>query len=146
MKNYRYFTLFLFLISVSLSAQDQVVGKWKTIDDNSGEARSVVEIYKNGTEYFGKITKIYFKPGDDTDPICDLCKGDRKNKKVIGMEIIRGLSFDKKSKEYGDGKILDPENGSIYDCKIWIDGDGSLRVRGYLYFFFRTQTWLPFDE
>lgn len=142
----RIFIFFTIFISFQVSAQQDIVGKWKTIDDNTREVRSVVEIYKINSEYFGKIIKIYSKAGEDPDPICDLCEDDRKDSKIIGMEIIRGMKLNKKTGEFNDGKILDPENGSIYDCKIWIAEDGSLKLRGYLYFFFRTQTWMPFDE
>ena len=43
--------------------------------------------------------------------------------------------------EWKDGTILDPENGSVYDCKLWVEG-GRLKVRGYVAFFYRTQTWV----
>ncbi|MFY0601226.1 MAG: DUF2147 domain-containing protein [Cyclobacteriaceae bacterium] len=143
--NHRILILALSLITIETFAQS-VVGKWKTIDDNTGKARSIVEIYEKDARYFGKIVKIYFEPGDDTDPICDLCSDDRKDQKIIGMEIIRDMKFNAKTNELSGGEILDPEEGKLYDCKIWTDEDGSLNVRGYLYFFFRTQTWLKFDE
>ena len=127
------------------SSGQSIVGKWKTIDDESGEPRSVVEIYKKGDIYFGKVLQIFSKPNEDPDPICDLCEDDRKDHKVIGMEIIRDMQFDAKSNQYEEGTILDPENGNIYDCKIWIE-DGNLKLRGYLYFLYRTQTWLPFHD
>lgn len=44
--------------------------------------------------------------------------------------------------QWSGGEIPDPNNGKIYRCKIWV-GDGNLKVRGYIAFFFRTQTWLP---
>ncbi|HCZ37305.1 MAG TPA: DUF2147 domain-containing protein, partial [Cytophagales bacterium] len=36
----------------------------------------------------------------------------------------------------------DPNNGKIYRCKVWLEGN-NLKLRGYLGPFFRTQTWLP---
>jgi uncharacterized protein (DUF2147 family) len=56
------------------------------------------------------------------------------------MEIIRRLK--KSDTEWSSGEILDPENGNVYRCKIWIE-DKKLKVRGYLGPFYRTQTWLP---
>ncbi len=123
-----------------------IVGKWKTVDDVSGTPRSVVEIYRKGNEYFGKVLKIYPKHGEDPDPLCDECEGEKKDKRIIGMEIIERMRLDSDEKIYEDGEILDPENGSIYDCRMWIEEDGNLRVRGYLFFLYRTQIWLPFDE
>lgn len=131
--------LFPFMASVGL-AQTTVVGKWKTIDDNSGEEKSVVEIFERGGKIYGKVVKIFPKPGDDPDPVCDECPEDdaRYNKKIIGMEIIKDMV--KTGTEYAEGSILDPEEGKIYRCKLWVEGN-ELMVRGYWGPFFRTQTW-----
>ena len=134
-------TVALILMGMAINAQS-IVGKWKTIDDNSGDPRSVVEISQTGDEYFGKIIRLFPRPDEDPDPVCDECEDHRKGQKVVGMQILEGLEQD--GEEYSGGKILDPENGKIYRCKLWLE-DGKLKVRGYLYFFYRTQTWLPFD-
>src|SRR6187549_634918 len=67
-----------------------VIGKWKTIDDNTGEPRSIVDVFERGGKVYGKITKLFRKPGEDQDPLCDDCEaGDpRYMKKIIGMEIM----------------------------------------------------------
>ncbi|MCR9252202.1 MAG: DUF2147 domain-containing protein [bacterium] len=132
---------FILIFSIGANAQD-IIGKWKTIDDNTGKARSIVEIYKKGDKVFGKVVKLFREPGEDPDPICEECSGKKKNQKVIGMEIITDMVFDADDNEYDKGEILDPENGKVYDCKLWVE-DGKLKVRGYLYFLYRTQTWLP---
>ncbi len=143
----KYLIVAFILISLTQSSFAQsIVGRWKTIDDNSGKTRSIVEIYKKDDKYFGKIVKLYREPGEPQDPLCEECKGDKKNQKVLGMEIITNLEYDPEEEEYTDGEILDPENGNIYDCKIWMDERGELKVRGYLYFFYRTQTWLPAES
>ncbi|MEM9897529.1 MAG: DUF2147 domain-containing protein [Bacteroidota bacterium] len=132
-------SLFIFIAF----SQSSIVGTWKTIDDESGKPRSVVEIYEKNGKYAGKIIKLFRDPGEDPDPVCNECEGNRKGEKIIGMEIITDMKYDKGDDEYKKGEILDPENGNIYDCKLWID-DGKLKVRGYLLFFYRTQTWLPY--
>jgi uncharacterized protein (DUF2147 family) len=63
-------------------------------------------------------------------------------KKVIGLEVIRNMVCD--GSEWEDGDILDPENGKVYRCKLWVE-NGKLQVRGYIAFLYRTQTWLPAD-
>ncbi|HHL52214.1 MAG TPA: DUF2147 domain-containing protein [Flammeovirgaceae bacterium] len=132
--------LVLLLATFTLQAQD-IFGKWKTIDDNTGKPRSVVEIYEKDGKAYGKILKLFREPGEDPDPICDECTDYRKNQRVIGMTIITDMVRD--GDEWEDGEILDPENGKVYDCKLWVE-DGKLKVRGYVAFFFRTQTWLPY--
>jgi uncharacterized protein (DUF2147 family) len=132
----------LSIISLSINAQD-IFGKWKTIDDNTGKARSIVEIIKKDGKAYGKILKLYREPGEDLNPICDECSDYRKDKKVIGMTIITDMEKD--GDEWEDGEILDPENGKVYDCKLWVE-NGKLKVRGYVAFFFRTQTWFPASD
>jgi uncharacterized protein (DUF2147 family) len=118
-----------------------ILGKWKTIDDNTHEARSVVEIMERAGKIYGKVVMIFPKPGEDPDPVCDKCdpNDQRFKKKIIGMEIIRDLKKD--GPEYSGGDILDPENGKVYRSKIWVEGM-ELKVRGYWGPFYRTQTWL----
>lgn len=141
------FSLIITLVfSTSASALEQkgtVFGKWKSIDDNTGEPRSIVELYENNGKLYGKIVRLFQKPGEDDDQICGQCEGENKNKKIQGMVIINGLTKD--GEKWGDGQILDPDSGDFYDCELWLE-DGKLSVRGYMLFFFRTQTWLPVTE
>ncbi|MAE08633.1 MAG: hypothetical protein CL661_07730 [Bacteroidetes bacterium] len=122
---------------------DDVLGKWNTIDDETERKKSVVEIYKEGDKLYGKIIELFRLPDEDPDPVCDECDEDdpRYNQKVNGMVILEGLEWD--DDQWDDGKILDPKNGKIYSCKLWIE-DGDLQVRGYLGFSFigRSQTWI----
>jgi len=132
--------LLLFCLSWSVSAQS-VLGKWKTIDDETGKPKSVVEIFERNGKLYGTIEKLFREPHEDQDPTCRECTDDRRNKRVIGMEIIRDMVRD--GKEYEDGTICDPKNGKVYDCEMWLDekNPNILHVRGYVLFFFRTQTW-----
>jgi uncharacterized protein (DUF2147 family) len=129
----------LMLAALAVYAQSPV-GKWKTIDDNSGEERSIVEIFERDGKIYGRVVKLFRKAGEDPDPICDECDKDdaRYKKKIIGMEIIRDMEGS--GKDYQEGNILDPETGKVYRCKLWVEGD-LLQVRGYWGPFFRTQTW-----
>ena len=122
------------------AAQTSPLGKWRTIDDHTGEVQSIIEIYERNHLLYGKIVRIFPKPGENPDPVCSKCDEDdpRYQKKIIGMEIMKGMK--KNGKEYSDGHILDPNEGRIYRCKIWLE-EGNLRVRGYWGPFFRTQTW-----
>ena len=133
-------TLFLLSLFISsfLSGQS-IAGKWKTIDDETGKAKSIVEIYMKNGKAYGKIIKLFRNPSQEQNPICDKCTDNRKNQKVIGMTIISAMEKD--GDEWEDGEILDPNNGKIYNCKLWVE-DGKLQVRGYVAFFYRTQTWL----
>ena len=137
-----FFKLFalLMMVSATVNAQEEIIGKWKTIDDNTGEARSIVEIYKKGDKIYGKIQQILNEA--DRGNLCEECKGSDHNKPIEGMVIIKDLEKD--GDGYEDGTILDPENGKVYRCKIWVDKDNPkvLNVRGYIAFLYRTQQWI----
>ncbi|RZS90711.1 DUF2147 domain-containing protein [Aquimarina brevivitae] len=122
------------------NAQQSVIGKWKTIDDDTGEARSIVEIYKQGNKLYGKVEKVIQE--EDQNKTCIKCEGENYNKPIKGLVILKDLEKD--GQEYEDGTILDPENGKVYRCKIWLDEDNPdvLNVRGYIAFLYRTQQWL----
>jgi uncharacterized protein (DUF2147 family) len=132
--------LFITILVTTVNAQT-VLGKWKTIDDETGEPKSIVEISERGGKVYGKIVKLFRKPNEDQDPVCDDCDPEdpRYKKKIIGMEIMKDLVKD--DDEYSGGEILDPNNGKVYRCKIWIEGK-DLMLRGYIGPFYRTQTWI----
>ena len=118
------------------------VGRWKTIDDSSKEAKAIVEIWEHKGKLYGKIIKLFRKAGEDPDPKCDKCKGDKKDKRVIGMVIVEGLARD--GDEWKGGSILDPDNGKTYKCKMSLE-KGKLKVRGFIgvSVLGRTQYWHP---
>jgi len=139
MKSLRNYLLLLCVLFISNSYAQSVTGKWKTIDDETGKPKSIVEIYIKDGKAYGKIIKLFKEPSEDQDPICDECTDYRKDKKIIGMTIITDMVQD--GDEWEDGEILDPNNGKIYDCSFWIENN-NLMLRGYIAFFYRTQTWI----
>lgn len=115
-----------------------VLGQWKTIDDETGKPKSIVELYEQNGKIYGRINKLFLDASEDPDPLCTKCTGKSKDQKIIGMVILENL--EKQGDEWSGGTILDPEKGKTYNCKIWVE-EGKLKVRGYLSVFFRTQTW-----
>lgn len=140
----RFLVFFIGFLYGNLVYSQEVFSEWKTIDDDSGVAKSIVEIYKKDGEVFGKIKRILRE--DKRDIRCTECKGDLKNQKVEGMVILKNLTKD--GDEYTGGKITDPENGKTYDAKIWVEEDkpNTLMVRGYVAFFYRTQEWKRIED
>jgi uncharacterized protein (DUF2147 family) len=132
-----------FLLPLGLVAQEaSPVGRWETIDDETGERKSIVAIWEENGRFFGKIESLFRQPDEDQDPVCDKCDGDRKDQRIIGMTILWDLRTD--GNEYSGGHILDPNNGKTYRCKIAVeDGGAKLKVRGFIGFSLlgRTQYW-----
>ena len=116
-------------------------GYWQTVPDDDGSP-SVIHIWIENGEAFGKVIKIYPKPGKDPEPICDECEGELKDKPVIGMTILNNLA--QKNEKWSGGTILDPNNGKTYKCHIKVMENGEkLKVRGYIGMsaLGRTQYW-----
>ena len=106
----------LFILLSAGSFAQSALGKWKTIDDETGKPKSIVEIYMKGDKLYGKVLELFREPHEEQDPYCPLCEDDRKDQRVIGMEIIRDMEKD--GTEWDDGTICDPKNGKIYDCSL----------------------------
>lgn len=134
--------LFITLTAFSQSC----VGKWTTIDDQTGKQKSIVELYKYKDKLYGKVTYLYPRAGREANPVCKKCTDDRKDKPIVGLQIVRYMSWD--GSEWEGGTILDPENGKTYTAKIWLEegNPDKLNVRGYIGPFFRTQQWIRVKE
>jgi uncharacterized protein (DUF2147 family) len=115
------------------------IGRWKTIDDKTGKPKAIVQMYQENGKLYGKI-EATLQP--DAKKFCEKCKDERKGQPVVGMVIVRGLVLH--GEEYGGGDILDPDNGSVYRCKLHMQEHGSqLSVRGFIGFSLlgRSQVW-----
>ena len=132
--------LAVLLGSSSALAAGSPVGRWKTVDDKTGQVKSEVEVYEQGGKLFGKIVSIPDPNDAQGKPkVCTKCQGSDKDQPIVGLVIIRDLT--PSGDHYKGGTILDPEDGKVYKAEIWVE-DGKLKVRGYLGVFYKTQTWL----
>jgi len=131
---------------------DQLIGSWLTPED-----KAVVEIYRDGDQYFGKFTFLkepHYAVGHEAG-LDGQVKVDRNNpdasqhsQPIIGLVMLSGMNYsgEKKGKhQWKGGKIYDPSNGKSYKCTINLNADGSLDLRGYIgiSLFGRTQVWRP---
>jgi len=112
-------------------------GLWHTVDDRTGQVRSIVRVRIDGGELRGHIEKILPRAGEEEDPVCTRCGGARRNQRVVGMEILGGCRRERD--RWTGGRILDPENGKEYSSTVWLEQPD--RLRGYWGPFHRTQTW-----
>lgn len=120
-------------------AQIDPTGIWKNIDDEDGKVKSHLEVYWEDGKLKAKVVELL---DNATLTVCTKCKGDKKGKPLVGMEIMWGLSPDGKNKWSG-GTIMDPKKGKEYKCKIELEEEDKLKVRGYVGIptFGRTQYW-----
>lgn len=108
---------------------DAIIGNWKT-----GEGTAVVQIYKQGSNYFGKIVWLKEPNNPNTGkPRVDEKNSNpaKRNTPLLGLVNLRNFSFHKNNL-WKDGKIYDPKSGDDYSCKITMKDSNTIEVRGYI--------------
>ncbi len=134
--------LSLATLSATALAQMTPLGTWRSIDEETKEPKVEVVITDNGGVLSGKVSKILRKDAKQ-DALCVECKDDRKDKPIVGMDLIRGVKKTEGKDVWEGGKIMDPESGKEYTLRLTpIDGGKKLDVRGSVLFISRTQTWV----
>ncbi|MDD5333362.1 MAG: DUF2147 domain-containing protein [Rhodoferax sp.] len=125
-------------------AQMTPVGNWHSIDDKTGEIKSQIQISESDGVVSGRIDKLLRKEADQK-AVCKECTDDRKDKPLLGLEIIRGAKKVDGKDVWEGGHIVDPDSGTIYKLKMTpVEGGKKLEVRGFIGFALlgRTQTWV----
>lgn len=124
-------SIFVLILFLSLNAwsqkADDVLGQWYSENNES-----LIEIYKTGNKYYGKI--IWLKePLRDGKPKLDDKNPDEKlrSRPIIGLVILKDFVFDGE-KEWSDGKIYDPKSGKTYSCYMELENRDKLKIRGYI--------------
>ena len=115
------------MLAASAAFAQDVIGKWK-LDDGT----AIVEVYKNGDAYNGKIVWLEEPTDADGTPAKDNNNPDPalRTRKLIGLNMLSGLKKTADN-EYSGGKIYDPGNGKTYNCSMKVEGN-VLKVRGSL--------------
>ncbi len=119
-------------VTLPVMAAENIAGIWKTIDDETGEAKSLVQIYPHQGKMYGRVVTL-FKNQDKK------AVGIVGDPKILGLDVI--WEMEDAGKRWKNGRILDPQKGKIYGCEIWRDGN-NLIVRGKIGPFGRNQTWV----
>ena len=137
--------LFCLLCMYNTASSQTVFDQWKTIDDRTGKPKGVINIYEKDGLMYGYVEKI-LEPGKENS-LCTKCDDELKDTPVVGMEIITGAKKNDDD-EWKGQRLFDPEQAMTFRCKIWLNPDNpnELKVRGYLAFIYRTQTWLRVQE
>lgn len=119
----------LFTVTVSCSgfaSSDPLIGQWKTIDDRTGYSLSDVIIQKDkSNHYSAKIIDVRAVPEAYLNTVCEKCSGTNKNKPLVGMTTLSGLTLNpEKNNEFIDGTFLDPVTGQQYPARARLGNHG----------------------
>ena len=138
MKNF-FLLLSALAFFTSFAQNKTVIGKWKSIDDQTGKEMGVIQIYEENGKIHGKVIEI--ANPNDREKLCKKCLGADKDQPILGLIVVRNLTKD--GNEYSGGQIIDPKHGKYYKCYITLENENKLKVRGYIgiSLFGRTQYW-----
>jgi uncharacterized protein (DUF2147 family) len=131
----------LLLFAQGAAGTPSAVGVWRQVDE-AGNVGALVAITEEGGVFKGRLSQLFLDPGDDPNPICKKCPGDKLNQPLLGLVFIDGMK--QSGLDYDGGTILDPETGNVYRARMRLNPSGTeLTVRGYLglSIFGRSQTW-----
>ncbi|HWZ35193.1 MAG TPA: DUF2147 domain-containing protein [Mucilaginibacter sp.] len=142
---FKFLTLFFFtgLAANSLPARsnidaDRICGRWMS----SGKDL-IVQIYKAGDSYRGKM--VWFKSDDHSKSMeewTDKHNPDPalRNRKILGIDVISGITYNTGSETWENGKIYDAQGGRFWSAAVRLDKNGILKVTGYWHFKFIGKT------
>jgi uncharacterized protein (DUF2147 family) len=133
----------IFFFSLPGLAQTSPVGLWQSIDDATGKPRAEIRISEASGVLTGRIERSLLPTPVGAVLLCTLCQDDRKDKPLIGLDIIRQMKAGSDAQTWEGGEILDPDKGKIFKLRLQLqEGGKKLQVRGYIGPFFRNQTWI----
>ena len=113
-------------------------GLGKFVEPNS---TTLIRTWEENGKLVGKVEKKLLKSGGEDNGVCSKCKGDTKDKPIAGLPILWDMVKD--GEKWTGGKILEPDTGKVYSCRIESSAGGKeLKVRGSFMFLSKTQTWL----
>ncbi len=125
--------------AISNGAEDLILGKWISLQKNV-----VVQVYKENEEFKAKV--CWFSDADNpAKPMA--IRTDRQNpdvnlrsRKILGMDILKRLTYNPKSKRWEGGIIYDPLSGREWSSVVYFNNKGLLEVKGFWHFEFISKT------
>ena len=133
----------LLILGTPASAESLIEGYWKSIDEQTSKASGYWKLEVKDNRLLGYLVNY---PDMKPDNTCIVCTGKLKE---FYEKPIQGTAWInlRKNKDgvWKDGYIIDSGEGKKYKAQIWVE-DGNLMMRGYIGFFYRTQTWIKTDQ
>ena len=63
-----------------------------------------------------------------------------RNRKLLGLEVLQGLTYNAEEDKWENGRIYDAKSGKTWDASIGMTDEHLLKVRGFWHFEFFGET------
>ncbi len=107
-----------------------IEGVWTT---EKGDSK--IQFHKSGGFYSAKLIWFAPKNGEGMETRKDKHNPNEalRTRPLLGINIITGLRHAEKN-DYEDGKAYDPSSGKTYSCKVTVNSNKQLTMRGFVGF------------
>ena len=124
---------------VASAADNSPIGRWKTLDDETGKVMTIAEVYQAQN---GKLAAKIVEAVDPSAATCSNCGGAKKGKPTVGMPILWNLS--PMNGGWGGGEGYKPSKDMTFKAKSvkLVDGGNKLEVTGCKFVICKTATWV----
>lgn len=130
MRLFLYCAFFLFSNSVySQLNGNEIVGKWITEEENA-----IFDCYFSNGKYYAKV--VWYKPFDEK--IEGRKIDSKENTMYLNKIVMQDFVFDKT--EWNNGRIIDLASNKTYTSYIKIIKPTQIKVTGYIFFRWLSQT------
>ena len=123
--------LFIYSLAICVNAQsgDEITGIWW-----NDIKTSKIKVEKKDGKYIGTIVYIIPEMFVNGEPEKDTKNPDLnlRNRSRLNLQILNGLEYNPKEKEWAGGTIYDPKNGKTYECYVWMEGNQTLQLKGFV--------------
>ena len=113
-------------LSFSVYGQEDITGVWEVLDNETGEPKAHVKIFKRNETLVGRVVK--YLPKADLF-VCASCPDSVEGKPLKDVDLLWGLQA--KKDQWTGGFIMDPRRGGVYRLSARLS-DQKLRLRGYI--------------
>lgn len=132
---YKLIAILLLITNLAFSQNaDDIIGKYHLSNNLD------VEIFKENNTYFGKIIALNgYENGLEKD--VKNPEDSLKDRLLIGLTIIKNLTFNNDEKQWINGEMYGAEKGMFFNLKITEIRKNEIEVVGSKFLFWKTLTW-----
>src|SRR5215470_20021142 len=76
---------------LAAAQEPTVAGLWQKLDESNQPIVWFLFVDRGSGIFEGAIAKLFPRQGDEPNPACSHCVGDRQNAPMLGLSFVRGM-------------------------------------------------------